>query len=235
MTFVNCRFSETAPTIFQNCCFTRTTFKNCDFRSILLENVVMIDNEFIDCTFDNACWKNRKLSEEYVFRRARFVGEQISEVEPKEIVAQNVAREAAVEARLNAPPPPTGTHKSGYSKPKGWDSLEDEHKRFELVRPTDFSLEGFSIPLDVGAGIAFDNTPRAGLTITAGHGCRFEDVQFTNSSFVSTTLQNCHFVNVFFDSCVFGKLTHPDQSATWCGFCALTSLQRMCPSPRWSS
>ncbi|KAI5368139.1 hypothetical protein Slin15195_G032720 [Septoria linicola] len=207
VTFVNCRFSETAPTILQNCCFTRTTFKNCDFRSILLENVVMIDNKFIDCTFDNACWKNRKLSEEYIFCRAHFVDEQINEVEPKEIKAQNAAREAAVEARLSAPPPPNEPHKSGYSKQKGWDSLEDEHKRFKPVQPTDFSHETSSIPLDVGAGIAFDNTPRAGLTITAGHGCRFEEVQFTRSSFVKTTLQNCHFVNVSFEDCIFENVS----------------------------
>ncbi|CAK1361125.1 uncharacterized protein RHO25_005266 [Cercospora beticola] len=201
VTFVNCRFDPHQPTIFDNCSIRNTTFKNCDFREVALENVAMDGNTFTDCSF-NCTWKNRKLAVNYPWTDETFKDISVHDDIAAEIVAMNKTRKEAEEAKI-ANPPPEERHRSGWGNIKGFESAANDSENYNFVEPIAMSNEPYRIPLALGKGLTFDNTPAAGLFITDGSGCRIENVQFIRCTFKNTTFDTCHLVIVIFQDCQF--------------------------------
>ncbi|KAF2212986.1 hypothetical protein CERZMDRAFT_96662 [Cercospora zeae-maydis SCOH1-5] len=201
VTFVNCRFDPHLPTIFDNCCISDTTFKNCDFRDVALEGVVMSGNIFVSCTF-NCAWKHRKLAVDFSWKGETFNDHYFDDDEPAEIVALNQAREEANDAIITRPRP-SDRQSSRWGNIKGFASAANDNKHYDFVEPIVMSTEPHKIPLGLGKSLLFDDTPVAGLHITDGYGCKFENVQFIRCDFQNTTFDNCHLVNVVFQNCHF--------------------------------
>ncbi|GIZ36939.1 hypothetical protein CKM354_000040400 [Cercospora kikuchii] len=201
VTFVNCRFDPHQPTIFDNCSIRNTTFNNCDFREVALENVAMDGNTFTNCSF-NCTWKNRKLAVNYPSTGETFKDISVHDDIPAEIVAMTKARKEAEDATI-ANPPPDERHRSGWGNIKGFESAANDSENYNFVEPIVMSNEPHKIPLALGKGLTFDNTPAAGLFITDGYGCRIENVQFIRCTFKNTTFDTCHLVDVVFQDCQF--------------------------------
>ncbi|PPJ51922.1 hypothetical protein CBER1_09361 [Cercospora berteroae] len=201
VTFFNCRFDPHLPAIFDNCSIRNTTFNNCDFREVALKNVAMDGNQFTNCRF-NCTWVNRKLAVNYPWTGETFRDISVHDDTPAEILAMNKARREAEDATI-ANPPPDERHRSGWGNIKGFESAANENDNYNFVEPIVMSNEPYRIPLALGKGLTFDNTPAAGLFITDGYACKFENVQFIRCIFKNTTFDTCHLVNVVFQDCQF--------------------------------